>query len=70
MDKGETIGVALRTKLKVKPIYVSIGHRVDVSSAVYWVMECCRGYRLPEPTRLAHLAAGGNLRLEKVKETP
>ena len=61
IDKGETIGVALRTKLGVKPIYVSIGHKVDLQSAIYWVLECGRGYRLPEPTRLAHLAAGGNL---------
>jgi deoxyribonuclease V len=61
IDKGETIGVALRTKLEVKPVYVSIGHKVDLQAAIYWVLECCRGYRLPEPTRLAHLAAGGNL---------
>ena len=60
MDGGETIGAALRTKLGVKPIYVSIGHKVDLQTAVHWVMNCCRGYRLPEPTRLAHLAAGGN----------
>ena len=65
VDRGETIGVALRTKHRVKPIYVSIGHKVDLQSAIYWVLECCRGYRLPEPTRLAHLAAGGNLKLEK-----
>ena len=65
IDNGETIGVALRTRLRVKPIYVSIGHKVDLQSAIYWVLECCRGYRLPEPTRLAHLAAGGNLEREK-----
>jgi deoxyribonuclease V len=65
IDKGETIGVALRTKLGTKPVYVSIGHKIDLPTAIYWVMKCCRGYRLPEPTRLAHLAAGGNLRLEK-----
>ena len=61
IDRDETIGAALRTKLGVKPIYVSIGHKVDLQTAVHWVMNCCRGYRLPEPTRLAHLAAGGNL---------
>ena len=64
---GETIGAALRTKSGTKPIFVSIGHKVDLESAVYWVLECCRGYRLPEPTRLAHLAAGGNLK--QVKDT-
>ncbi len=57
VDRGETIGVALRTRLGVKPVYVSIGHKVDLDTAIYWVMECCHGYRLPEPTRLAHLAA-------------
>ena len=62
IDKGETIGVALRTKRGVKPVYTSIGHKVDLQAAIHWVLECCRGYRLPEPTRFAHLAAGGNLK--------
>jgi len=66
VDKGETVGVALRTKLRVKPVYVSVGHKVDLQTAIYWVLECCRGYRLPEPARLAHLAAGGNLKLDTV----
>jgi deoxyribonuclease V len=61
VDRGETIGAALRTKTGVKPVYVSIGHRISLDSAINWVLQCCRGYRLPEPTRLAHLAAGGNL---------
>lgn len=64
VDGSEVIGAALRTRAGVKPVYVSIGHRVDLPAAVHWVLACCRGYRLPEPTRLAHLAAGGNLRLE------
>jgi len=62
VDTGETIGAALRTRLGVKPVYVSIGHKVDLRTALHWAMECCRGYRLPEPTRLAHLAAGGKLK--------
>jgi deoxyribonuclease V len=61
LDNGELIGAALRTKSGVKPIYVSVGHRIDLASALQWVMKCCLGYRLPEPTRLAHLAAGGML---------
>ncbi|MCX8126166.1 MAG: endonuclease V, partial [Dehalococcoidia bacterium] len=44
-----------------KPVYVSCGHRIGLTSAVQWVLDCCRGYRLPEPTRLAHLAASGRL---------
>ncbi|GAH38031.1 unnamed protein product, partial [marine sediment metagenome] len=65
VDRGETIGVALRTKLGIKPVYVSIGHKIDLQTAIYWVLECCRRYRLPEPTRFAHLAAGGNLKPER-----
>ena len=57
LDKGEVIGAALRTKKGVKPVYVSIGHRVDLEASIQWVMACLRGYRLPQPTRLAHLAA-------------
>lgn len=60
IDNGEIIGVALRTKLNTKPVYVSIGHMIDLSTAINWIMNCCRGYRLPEPSRLAHLAASGN----------
>jgi deoxyribonuclease V len=62
IDRGEVIGVALRTKTGVKPVYVSTGHKISLQNAIYWVLNCCRGYRLPEPTRLAHLAAGGNLK--------
>lgn len=58
-DNGEIIGVALRTKADVNPIYISIGHKVDLPTAIHCVMECCRDHRLPEPSRLAHLAAGG-----------
>jgi deoxyribonuclease V len=67
VDDGEVIGAVLRTRANVKPLYVSIGHMIDLSSAVRIVLGCCRGYRLPEPTRLAHMAAGGHLKLrEKV----
>lgn len=59
VDGEETIGVALRTKAGAKPLYVSIGHKVDLEGAIHWVMACCRGYRLPEPCRLAHLASVG-----------
>lgn len=65
IDKGEIIGVALRTRPGTSPVYVSIGHKVDLAMAIRWVLNCCRGYRIPEPLRLAHLAAGGNLKPEK-----
>ena len=65
VDKREIIGVVLRTKMGTKPVYVSVGHKIDLPAAVHWVLECCEGYRLPEPLRLAHQAAGGNLKLGK-----
>lgn len=58
-DGDEVIGVVLRTRDKVKPLFISIGHMVDLPTAIEWVLACCNGYRLPEPSRLAHLAAGG-----------
>lgn len=53
-DGDETIGVALRTRENVKPVYISIGHRVDLDSALRISLRCARGLRLPEPTRQAH----------------
>ncbi|MBI4320326.1 MAG: deoxyribonuclease V [Chloroflexi bacterium] len=61
VDAGEVVGAAVRTRVGSKPLYVSIGHKVDLDTAVQWVLACCRGHRLPEPTRLAHLAAAGHL---------
>ena len=52
-DGGETIGVVLRTRDRVKPVFVSVGNRTDLDAAVSLTLECARGYRLPEPTRLA-----------------
>jgi len=51
---GRTIGAVLRTRDAVRPLYVSVGHRVTLEEAVSWTLRCCRGVRLPEPTRLAH----------------
>ncbi|GAB4534777.1 MAG: deoxyribonuclease V [Anaerolineae bacterium] len=61
VDRGEVIGVALRTRKGVKPVYVSIGHRVDLTTSIDYVLACCRGYRLPETTRWAHRVAGGEI---------
>jgi deoxyribonuclease V len=52
--EGETIGAAVRTREGVEPVYVSIGHRVDLGSSIRLVLETTGKYRLPEPTRLAH----------------
>jgi len=53
---GRIIGVALRTKKEVKPVFVSPGHKIGMQSAVQVALSCCRGYRLTEPVRMAHLA--------------
>jgi deoxyribonuclease V len=54
MDRGKVIGEVVRTKNGVQPVFVSPGHRIDLASSVRVVLDTCRGYRLPEPTRLAH----------------
>jgi deoxyribonuclease V len=54
MDKDEVIGAALRTRQKVAPVYVSIGHKVDLESAIALVLRCAPATRLPDTTRHAH----------------
>ena len=57
-DKGETIGAVVRTRNGVKPVFVSIGHRVSLQDSIDFILNCCRGYRLPETTRMADKLAG------------
>lgn len=57
IDKGEEIGVVLRTRDRVKPLYISIGHRISLPTAVEYVLRCTPKYRLPETTRQAHRLA-------------
>lgn len=52
--KGRLLGMALRTRRGANPLYISIGHRVSLETAIAWVERTLRGRRLPEPTRLAH----------------
>jgi len=58
-EGDETIGAVVRTRSGVKPVFVSIGHRINLLASIEYVLTCCRGYRLPETTRWAHRAAGG-----------
>lgn len=53
VDDGELIGSLLRTREGVRPVYVSVGHRISLAAAERWVLACAPRYRLPEPTRLA-----------------
>jgi deoxyribonuclease V len=60
MDGNETIGAVLRTRRDVRPVFVSVGHRVSLETAVELVMKCVTRYRLPETTRAAdRLASAG-----------
>lgn len=72
MDGRDCIGAVLRTCSGVKPVYVSIGHRVSLETAIEYVMACTTRYRLPETTRWAHRLAGAHeLTLEDVpKRSP
>jgi deoxyribonuclease V len=53
IDQGEIVGAVVRSRTGVQPIYVSIGHRLDLSTAIDYVLQCTPKYRLPETTRLA-----------------
>jgi deoxyribonuclease V len=53
-DGGESIGVLLRTRSRVKPMWVSPGHRMDIESAYRITLACTGAYRIPEPVRAAH----------------
>jgi deoxyribonuclease V len=53
IHRGETIGAVLRTRTKVKPVYVSSGNRVSLPTAIDYVLRCTPKYRLPETTRIA-----------------
>jgi len=53
IDREEEVGVALRTRARVKPIYVTVGHRISLPSAVGLVAKCADGLRIPKPTREA-----------------
>jgi len=58
-DKGEVIGAVLRTRSNVSPVYVSIGHRISLETAIDYVLRATTRYRLPETTRRAHRLASG-----------
>lgn len=55
---GQPRGVVLRTRANVKPVFISPGHLMNMDSALALVMACTTKYRLPEPIRNAHNAAG------------
>jgi deoxyribonuclease V len=54
---GHVIGAVVRTRNRVKPVFVSVGHRIGLAQAVRLTLACGKGYRIPEPTRQADLLA-------------
>lgn len=60
-DGEEIIGAVLRTQDHVRPVFVSVGHRVDLDDAVSLVLKSAPAYRLPEPIRWAHRVASGKM---------
>lgn len=68
-DEHEVIGAVVRSRTGVSPIFVSVGHKVDLETAVQVVLHCCTKYRLPETTRYAHrVAGGGRLDIEPLQK--
>ena len=62
VHRGETVGVALRTRARVHPVYVSVGHRITLDEAASLALSLAPRYKIPEPTRLAHtLSYAGTL---------
>ncbi|MCS7230215.1 MAG: endonuclease V [Candidatus Kryptonium sp.] len=54
-DSGEIIGAVLRTRDNVQPVFVSVGHKITLDESIKLIMQMIRNYRIPEPTRQAHI---------------
>jgi deoxyribonuclease V len=54
---GKNVGAVVRTKEKVKPLFISPGHRIDLMTSIQLILESCKGFRFPEPLRKAHQAS-------------
>ncbi len=68
IDNGEVIGVVLRSRTGVNPIYVSPGHKISFKTAIHYVMQCLTRFRLPETTRWAHRLAS-EIKVPKVEKS-
>jgi deoxyribonuclease V len=55
---GQVLGAVLRTKDRTRPVFVSVGHKIELSQALDILLHCHRGYRIAEPTRLADQYVG------------
>src|SRR6266568_3225001 len=70
VDNDETIGAVVRTRAHVKPMIISLGHRISLETSLRYVLACCKGYRLPEPTRQADKLSKDNAWQEPQQQQP
>jgi deoxyribonuclease V len=64
--KEQVVGAVVRTRRGVRPLFISPGNRISLDESVKIVLECCEKYRMPEPTRQAHLLVNGLRRRQEV----
>lgn len=65
---GEILGAAVRTRSHVNPMFISLGNMISLETSIHYVLACSKGYRLPEPTRLADKLSKDNAWREPTKE--
>lgn len=71
LDRGETIGAVLRTRARVKPMFISQGHKISLESSIKLVLACGKGHRLPETTHQADkLSKNNGWREDQQDRTP
>jgi deoxyribonuclease V len=70
VHKGDVVGAVVRTKTRVNPVFISPGHLADVPTSVALALRCTGRYRIPEPTRNAHLFVNELRRGEAEPESP
>ncbi len=70
VHRGEVVGMAVRTRTGVRPVYVSPGHLMDLPTAVALVLQVSRGYREPEPIRRSHRLVSDVRRLDESRHGP
>jgi deoxyribonuclease V len=63
--ENEIIGAAVRTRTNTKPVFVSAGYKIDLPTSIEFILKSTRGYRIPEPTRIAHTMVNGLMKREK-----
>ena len=68
VHRKEIVGAAVRTRTRVNPMFISIGHKISLETSIRYVLACGRGYRLPEPTRLADKLSKNNEWQEPVEQ--